>query len=132
MLAYTTDGDYLFAMDTALGAAAACPVRRIDPVLPAPLKNRVLGNDLAQVYDPDLVGQLLDFDDAPGAIGNAVVIAADRDHPIVADAALQLQNSVKAAGREQLQLRLLGGEGFSNNPLRRAVDTDVGDGTGTP
>ena len=49
MLAYTTDGDYLFAMDTALGAAAACPVRRIDPVLPAPLKNRVLGNDLATI-----------------------------------------------------------------------------------
>nr|WP_207212480.1 hypothetical protein [Sphingobium cupriresistens] len=117
MLAYTTDGDYLFTMDTALGAAAACPVRRIDPALPAPLKNRVLGNDLAPVYDPDLVGQLLDFDDAPGAIGNAVVIAADRDHPIVADAALQLQNCV---------FRKIPDSGFTKSRTGISVNTGQG------
>jgi hypothetical protein len=46
----------------------------------------------------------------------------------VADAALQLKHGVEAPCREALQLRLLGGEGFGNDPLCRAVHTDVGDG----
>ena len=128
MLADTTNGDILFPTVTSFGAAASGSMRRIDPVLSAPLQDRMLGNDIAQVDDPDLVGQLLDFDDAAGAIGNAVIVAADRDHAVVADPALQLQNRIEAPCWERLQLRLLGGKGFDNDPLRRAVNTDVSDG----
>ena len=67
MLADTANGDCILWVVTTLSAAAICPMRRIDPVLPAPLQDRMLGNDIAQVDDPDLVRQLLDFDDAPGA-----------------------------------------------------------------
>lgn len=46
----------------------------------------------------------------------------------MADPALQLQNRIEAPRWEQLQLWLLGGKGVGDDPLRRAVDTDVGDG----
>jgi len=56
MLADPANGDGVLCLVTTPGAAAACPMRRIDPILPAPLQDRMLGNDLAKVDDPDLVG----------------------------------------------------------------------------
>lgn len=73
MLADTANSDCILCVVTTLSAAATRPMRRIDPVLPAPLQDRMLGNDIDQVDDPDLVRQLLDFDDAPGAVGDAVI-----------------------------------------------------------
>ena len=91
-------------------------MRGIDRILPAPLQDRMLGNDLAKVDDPDLVGQLLDFDDTPVTVGDAVIIAADREYSIVADPALQLQNRIEAPRGERLQLRLLSEKGFGDDP----------------
>ena len=62
---------------------------------------------LALIEDADLVGELMDLDDAPGAIGNAVVVAADRHEPIVTDPALELEQGIEGKGRQRLQLRLL-------------------------
>lgn len=56
MLADTTNGDNLFPKVTAFGAAASSSVRRVDSILPTPLQDRMFGNDIAQVDDPDLVG----------------------------------------------------------------------------
>ena len=86
--------------------SAAVPDRGFVPLPPvrwlrsiryfAALEDRVLGNDVAEVEDADPVGQLLDLDDPAGAIRHAVVIAADGDEAIVADAALELEDCVEA------------------------------------
>ena len=73
------------------------------------------------------VGKLMHLDDAPGPIGNAVVVAADRDEPVMADAPLELEQRVEGRCRQRLQLGLLGGEGLRDDPLRGAVQADVGD-----
>lgn len=41
MLADTTNDDNLFPMVTAFGAVASGSMRRVDPVLPAPLQDRI-------------------------------------------------------------------------------------------
>ena len=88
----------------------------------------MLGDDVAEVEDADQVGQLLDLDDTAGAIGHAVVVAADGDEAIVADAALELEHGIEAMLGQRLQLRLLGGERLGDDALGRAMDADVGDG----
>ncbi|GAB6843684.1 hypothetical protein HNR00_001210 [Methylorubrum rhodinum] len=46
----------------------------------------------------------------------------------MADAPLQLEHGIEGYGRQRLQLGLLGGEGLRDDPLRGAVQSDVGDG----
>ena len=58
------------------------------------------------------VGQLMHLDDAPGAIGNAVVVAADRDEPVMADAPFELEQRVEGRRGQGLQIGLLGREGL--------------------
>src|SRR4029078_369656 len=53
-------------------------------------EDRVDSNQSALIQDADLVGQLVHFDDATRTIGNAVVVAADRHQPVVADAPFEL------------------------------------------
>ena len=45
-------------------------------------------------------GKLVDLDDAARAIGDAVVVAADRHQAIVADAPFELQQRVERCGRQ--------------------------------
>ena len=45
------------------------------------------------------VRQLMHLDDAPGAIGNAVVVAADRDEAVMADAPFELRAARRRAWR---------------------------------
>ena len=106
------------------------PVRwlTIDAILPAAFENRMLGNNIAEVEDADQIWQLLDLDDTAGAIGHAVVVAADGDEAVVADAALELEHGIEAMLGQRLQLGLLGGERLGDDALRRAMNTDVGDG----
>ena len=88
----------------------------------------MLGNDVAQVEDADQVWQLLDLDHTAGAIGYAVVVAADGDEAVVADAALQLEDGIEAMLGQCLQLGLLRGERLGDDALRRAMGADVSDG----
>jgi len=88
----------------------------------------MLGDDRAQIEDADDVRQLLDLDEPPGAIGHAVVVAADGDEAVVAHPPLEFQDGVEAMVGQGLQFGLLGGEGFGDDALGRAVDASVGDG----
>jgi len=101
-------------------------VRGVDPVLPPSLQDRVDGNQPSLVEDAQLVRQLVDLDDAPGAVGHAVVIATDRDEPVMADPALELQQRIEGECRQRLELVPLGGEGVGDDPSRGAVQPDIG------
>ena len=92
-----------------------------------PSSTGCIGDQPALIENADLVGELMHLDDAPRAIGNAVVVAADRDEPVMADPALELEQGIEGQGRQGLQLRLLGGKGLRDDPLGRAVQTDIGD-----
>ena len=87
----------------------------------------MLGDDVAKIEDADQIGKLLDLDDPAGAVGHAVIVAADRDEAIVADAPFQLEHGVEAMLRQPLQFGLLGRESLGDDPLGGAVDADVGD-----
>ena len=72
-------------------------------LLPA-LQQRVHGDGLAVFEDANLVGSGLDLEH-PGTrpVGHAVVVAADADAALVADAPLGAQHRVEAAGGQRLQ-----------------------------
>ena len=48
-----------------------------------------------RIEDTDQIGELLDLDNPAGAIGHAVIVAADRDKAIVADAPFQLEHGIE-------------------------------------
>ena len=104
----------------------ALTMRRIDPVLPPSLQNRVDGDESSLIEDAQLVRQLVDLDDAPRAVGHAIVIAADRDEAVMADTALELQQGIEGECRQRLELSPLGSKGFGDDPLGGAVQPDIG------
>jgi hypothetical protein len=106
-------------------AGAMAPV---DAILPAPFEHGMLGNDDAAVDDADQVRHLLDLDDPARPVGHAVVVAADRHEPVVADPPLELQDGIEAVLGKALQFLLLFGEGFGHHALRRSVHPHIGDG----
>ena len=89
----------------------------IDAVLLSAFENRMLGDDGAEIEDADQVGELLDLDNPAGAIRHAVIVAADRDKAVMADAPLQLEHCIEAMLRQGLQLGLLGRD-FQKAPDR--------------
>ena len=115
----TADG---FAPGGATGAMAA-----VDAVLLAPFERGMLGDNCPEVEDADQVGELLNLDDPAGAVGNAVVVAADGDEAVVANPALELQDGIEAMLGERLQLGLLGGERLRHDALGGPMDPDVRD-----
>ena len=127
MVADAANGDPARQVRLAFRAAAGA-VAAIDAVLPSTFENGMLGDDVAEIKDADQIGKLLDFDDPTGAVGHAVIVAADRDKAIVADAAFQLEHGVEAMFGQPLQFGLLGRERRGDDPLGGAVDTNVGDG----
>src|SRR5437899_23595 len=88
----------------------------------------MFGDDSAEIKDTNQIGQLLNLDNAAGAIGHAIIVATDGDEAVVADAALELEHGIEGMLRQGLQFRLLCGKGFSDDALRRAVNANVGDG----
>ena len=54
------------------------PVGGINPVLPAALQDGMRGNEPSLIENANLVRQLVDLDDAPSPVWDAVVVAADR------------------------------------------------------
>jgi hypothetical protein len=99
----------------------------MDPVLPAPFQDRMDRDEPSFIENADLIGELMHFDDASRPVGNAVVVAADREQAVMADPAFELEQCVEGKGREGLQFGLLGSEGFRDNPLGGAVVPDVSD-----
>lgn len=99
----------------------------INPILATAIQDRVGGHEPTFVEDADAIGKLMDFDDAPGAVGNAVIVAADRDQAIMADATLQFEKGIEGTGRQGLKFRLLGNEGIADDALRGAVQANIGD-----
>jgi hypothetical protein len=75
----------------------------INPILATAIQDRVGGHEPTFVEDADAIGKLMDFDDAPGAVGNAVIVAADRDQAIMADATLQFEKGIEGTGRQGLK-----------------------------
>ena len=59
--------------------------------------------------------------------GHAVEVAADRDHAVAGDAALEAQHGLERPGRERLQARPLLGEVLGDDAVRGGVGADVGD-----
>lgn len=64
----------------------------VDTMLSASFQNGMFRNDDAAVDDADQVGQLFNVDDPARPVGHAVIVAADGNEPIIADAALELEN----------------------------------------
>jgi hypothetical protein len=108
--------------------AAAGAVTAIDAILLSTFENGMLGDDIAVIEDADQIGELLDLDNPAGAIGHTVIVAADGDKAIVADAPFQLEHGIEAMLGQRLQLGLLGRERLGDDALGGAVNADIGDG----
>ena len=126
MVADAANGNPSRRVHLALRAAAGA-VAAIDAVLLSTFENGMLGDDVAEIKDTDQIGKLLDLDDSAGAVRHTVIVAADCDEAIVADAPFQLEHGVEAMLGQRLQFGLLGRESLGNDPLSGAVDADVGD-----
>src|SRR5215203_4425113 len=74
---------------------ATLTMSRVDPILPSALQDRMGRHETAAVEDADDVGKLMHLDDASGPIGNAVVVGANRDEPVMADAPFELEECVE-------------------------------------
>src|SRR6202021_1428866 len=110
--------------------SAAGAVAAIDTVLLSTFEDGMLSDDVAEIEDTDQIGKLLNLDDPTGAVGHAVIVAADRDEAIVADAPLQLEHRIEAMPGHRLQFGLLCREGLGDDPLGSAVAGAVGAGSG--
>ena len=80
----------------------------------------------ALIQNADHVRQLMHLDDAPSAIGNAIVIAADRDKAVMADPAFQLQERIEGRRGQTLKIEPLGRKSLGDDALCRGVQPDVG------
>jgi hypothetical protein len=75
------------------GDDAQFPVTGSDPSPATSFEHGMSGDRRPILEDADLAGQRVYFDDAlPGGVGNAVEIAADRDHSFVGNATLQFEH----------------------------------------
>ncbi|UVK48117.1 hypothetical protein BPNPMPFG_007761 (plasmid) [Mesorhizobium sp. AR07] len=79
---------------------------RIDPVSPASFENGMAGDQWALIQDADPIGKLVNLNNQSGANGNDVIVAADRDETVMADAAL-LEQRVEGNCRKGLKFQLL-------------------------
>lgn len=94
----------------------------------ASFQHRMAGNKGAVFEDADLVRQRMHLDHPfPGGVGDAVEIAADRDHAFVRDPAFQLEHRAERQRRQIVQGRLLLSEGFGHHPAGRGMDPHIGD-----
>jgi hypothetical protein len=67
----------------------------IDPRLSTSLQDRVCCDDPTLIQNADLIRQLVHLDDAPGPIGDAVIVAANRYQAVMADATFQFEELVE-------------------------------------
>lgn len=91
------------------------------------LQHGVSGNKLAFLEYPYFKRVMLNFDHpAPRRVGNAVIIASDRDHAFVADPPLDGQHGIVAHRRQNQQMRLFLGKMFADDPARGRMMAGVG------
>jgi hypothetical protein len=88
---------------------------------PAAFQNGMDSDDLALIENADYIGQLLHLDNAASTVRDAVIVAADRQQPVVADTPLELEQRVERPCRQRLQLGPLGGKCLSDDFLGGAV-----------
>jgi hypothetical protein len=88
----------------------------------------VRGDQHAVLEDPDLLGVALDLDDAlPRGVGDAVEVAAHRDHALVADAPLDGEHGAVGDSGVRDQRGPLLGEVRVDDAAGGGVDAGVGD-----
>ena len=103
-------------------------MRGIDAALVLAFENRVRGDQRAVLEDPDFLGMVLNLDDALSrGVGDAVEIAADRDHALMADPPLDGEHGAVGNGGMGDQRRFLFGEVRVHNPVGGGVDAWIGD-----
>ena len=91
-------------------------------------ENRMSGDQVPCLEDADLGGQDLDLDGAPaGAVGDGIEVAAERDHAVLGDPPLQLEDGSEGDRRRRQERRLLRGEGLGHHAPGGAMDAEVGD-----
>ncbi len=101
----------------------------IDPTLVLAFQHRVDCDQCAVLEDANLDRMVLDFDNpAPCGVGNTVLIAAYRDHALLADPPLHGQNRfIRVRGQSQ-KIRCLFGKMLIHDPLCGRMLPRVGDG----
>ncbi|MGY4183071.1 hypothetical protein ACVIHH_008362 [Bradyrhizobium sp. USDA 4518] len=87
----------------------------------AAFQNGMDGDDFALIENADYIVQLLHLDNAPRTVWYAVIVAADRYEPVVADTALEFEQRVERPRWQRLQLGSLGGKRLRDDFLRGAV-----------
>ena len=101
----------------------------IDPSLVLALHHRMTGDELAILEDPNLGRVVLDLDDPPPrSVGNAVLIAAYRNHAFLADAAFDRQHRVIGVRRQGQKMWLLLGKMLIHDPVCCGVHPRIGNG----
>lgn len=109
-------------------SCASLAVAWVNLVLPPPLQDGVGCHKPPLIEEMDRVRKLMHLDDTPAPVGNAVVVAANRDEAVMADAALELEEGVERDCGQRLELGLLGREGLRHDALGSAMQPDVGNG----
>jgi hypothetical protein len=85
------------------------------------------GHQFTVLEDPDLVGKRVDLNHSfRRGVGNAVEIAADADHAIVGDAALEREGATEGNRRHGLEGGFLLGKRLVHHPPRGGVGPRVG------
>jgi len=101
-------------------------MRRIGAALVAAFEQRMAGDQPAVLEDPHLPRVVLDLDDAlPGGVRDAVEIAADRDHSLVADPPLDGEHRAVRDGRMGDEGGLLLGEVLLDDAAGGGMDPGV-------
>lgn len=79
--------------------------------------------------DAQLIGKRVDFHQpGPGRVRDAVGIAADADHALTRDTALQLQHRPERSQRQWPQMLSFFGEGLVDHAQGRSMHPRIGDG----
>jgi len=91
------------------------------------------GDQLAIFEDPDLGRVVLDLDDPPPrGVGNAVLIATDRDHALLADPPFHGQHRIVGMGWQGHKLGLFHGKMFVHDTLGGGMHPGIGNETILP
>lgn len=99
-----------------------------DAALATSVHHGMNGNDLALLEDTHLVGGAVHLDGpAPSGVGHAVEIAADGDHAVLSNPALQPQHGLERAGRQRLQAGTLLGKVLADHAACCGMNTGIGD-----
>ena len=102
-------------------------VRRVHPAAVLAFEHGMSGKQNPVFEYPHLEGMVLNLDPALfRRVGHRVEITRDRDHALVADAALDGEHSVIGFGRQCYQRGLLFGKGLVDHPVGGGMNPGIG------